>query len=37
VLGEVVRLRQSLDWLGALEGRVLQRDPLGKRTFPETG
>lgn len=25
VIGEVVRLRQSLDWLGALEGRVLKR------------
>ena len=37
VVGEVVRMRQSLDWLGALEGRVLQRDPLGKRTLPETG
>ena len=37
VLGEVVRMRQSLDWLGALEGRVLQRDPLGKRILPETG
>mgnify|MGYP003307174589 FL=1 len=37
VVGEVVRMRQSLDWLGALEGKVLQRDPLGKRTLPETG
>ena len=37
VVGEVVRLRQSLDWLGALEGKVLQRDPLGKRTLSETG
>ncbi len=27
VVGEVVRLRASLDWLGALDGRVLQPDP----------
>lgn len=27
VLGEVVRLRSALDWLGALEGKVLQRNP----------
>ncbi len=32
VLGEVVRLRSALDWLGALEGRILQSDPLGKRS-----
>lgn len=31
VIGEVVRLRQSLDWLGALEGRILKSDPLGTR------
>lgn len=27
VIGQVVRLRPSLDWLGALSGRVLQADP----------
>ncbi|MEE9375080.1 MAG: uroporphyrinogen-III C-methyltransferase [Rhizobiaceae bacterium] len=32
VLGEVVRLRSALDWLGALEGRVLKPDPLGTRS-----
>lgn len=32
VIGEVVRLRQSLDWLGALEGRILKSDPLGTRS-----
>jgi uroporphyrin-III C-methyltransferase len=32
VIGDVVRLRQSLDWLGALEGRILKSDPLGTRT-----
>ena len=31
VIGDVVRLRASLDWLGALEGRILQPDPLGNR------
>ncbi|TWD57786.1 uroporphyrinogen-III C-methyltransferase [Agrobacterium vitis] len=30
VVGEVVRLRASLDWLGALSGRVLQTDPFAK-------
>ena len=31
VLGEVVRLRAGVDWLGALlEGRVLESDPLGR-------
>jgi uroporphyrin-III C-methyltransferase len=29
VIGEVVRLRQGLDWLGALGGRRLDPDPLG--------
>ena len=29
VVGEVVRLRQGLDWLGALSGRKLIGDPLG--------
>jgi uroporphyrin-III C-methyltransferase len=30
VVGEVVRLRAGLDWLGALAGRVLVADPLGQ-------
>ena len=30
VVGEVVRLRAGLDWLGALTGRVLDADPLGR-------
>jgi uroporphyrin-III C-methyltransferase len=29
VVGEVVRLRDGLDWLGALSGRILDSDPLG--------
>lgn len=31
VVGEVVRLRQGLDWLGALSGKVLVGDPFGSR------
>ena len=31
VLGEVVRLRSALDWMGALAGRKLKADPLGTR------
>jgi len=30
-VGEVVRLRSGLDWLGALSGKVLVSDPLGLR------
>jgi uroporphyrin-III C-methyltransferase len=36
VLGEVVKLRSALDWLGALEGRVLEKDPLGNRTVSKS-
>ncbi|MBI1239122.1 MAG: uroporphyrinogen-III C-methyltransferase [Alphaproteobacteria bacterium] len=37
VIGEVVRLRAGLDWLGALTGgRVLDADPLGERRLDET-
>ncbi|WP_395678597.1 uroporphyrinogen-III C-methyltransferase [Inquilinus sp.] len=35
VVGEVVRLRQALDWLGAIDGRVLTPDPLGTRSKGE--
>jgi uroporphyrin-III C-methyltransferase len=35
VVGEVVRLRAALDWLGALTGRKLVADPLGTRVIPE--
>ena len=31
VLGEVVRMRSALDWLGAMEGRILEKNPLGNR------
>ncbi|MHA1153739.1 MAG: uroporphyrinogen-III C-methyltransferase [Alphaproteobacteria bacterium] len=37
VIGEVVRLRAGLDWLGALSGRVLDADPLGTRHDKEAG
>jgi len=37
VIGEVVRLRAGLDWLGALGGRVLEADPLGLGARRETG
>ena len=37
VVGEVVRLRAGLDWLGAAEGRVLVADPLGTRSSRDAG
>lgn len=37
VLGEVVRLRAALDWLGALQGRILQKDPLNSRSQSQAG
>ncbi len=37
VIGEIVRLRTALDWLGAMDGRVLQPDPLGHRRQGQTG
>lgn len=37
VIGDVVKLREGLDWLGALEGRVLNRDPLNLRTKQDAG
>ncbi|MDO6963284.1 uroporphyrinogen-III C-methyltransferase [Rhizobium alvei] len=35
VVGEVVRLRTGLDWLGALSGRVLEMDPFGSRLLKD--
>jgi len=29
-IGEIVTLRAGLDWLGAMEGRLLEADPLGR-------
>jgi uroporphyrin-III C-methyltransferase len=37
VVGEVVRLRAGLDWLGALTGRALDPDPLDRRQRREFG
>lgn len=37
VVGEVVRMRSALDWLGAMDGKVLTSDPLGLRGQQETG
>ena len=37
VVGEVVRLRAALDWMGAIGGRKLIADPLGQRHRNKTG
>ena len=37
VIGQVVRLRAGLDWLGALQGRRLDADPLGTRRGRQAG
>jgi uroporphyrin-III C-methyltransferase len=37
VVGEVVRLRAALDWLGAMDGKTLTPDPLGARGRRQTG
>lgn len=37
VVGEVVRLREGLDWLGALSGRKLDADPLGHDEIRNAG
>ena len=37
VVGEVVRLRAALDWLGAMDGRALEIDPLGARQVLRAG
>ncbi len=37
MVGEVVRLRDGLDWLGAISGRVLNHDPLGHRDMRDAG
>ena len=35
VIGEIVRLRAGMDWLGAMTGRVLEPEPLGKRPLKD--
>jgi len=37
VIGENVRLREGLDWLGAMAGRTLNPDPLRRERLNETG
>ncbi|MCA8928088.1 MAG: uroporphyrinogen-III C-methyltransferase [Alphaproteobacteria bacterium] len=37
VVGKAVAMRAGLDWLGALEGRVLDADPLGERGKQDAG
>ncbi len=37
VIGENVRLREGMDWLGALAGRVLEPDPLRNRALKSAG
>jgi uroporphyrin-III C-methyltransferase len=36
VIGENVRLAAGLDWAGALSGRILDADPLGRNRLSET-
>jgi uroporphyrin-III C-methyltransferase len=36
VIGENVRLATGLDWVGALSGRILDADPLGRNRLSET-
>ncbi len=35
VIGENVRLREGLDWLGAMGGKLLEHDPLGTRKLSD--
>jgi uroporphyrin-III C-methyltransferase len=35
VIGENVRLRAGLDWLGAMAGRILEPWPLGRETISD--
>ncbi|MEM7067294.1 MAG: uroporphyrinogen-III C-methyltransferase [Pseudomonadota bacterium] len=37
VVGKAVLMRSALDWLGAMEGKVLQSDPLGNRSDSQAG
>jgi uroporphyrin-III C-methyltransferase len=37
VVGEVVRLRGGLDWIGAGSGRILDPNPLGRAARDQTG
>lgn len=37
VVGEAVKMRSALDWLGALEGKVLEPNPLGRDIDSQAG
>ncbi len=37
VVGDAVRLRAALDWIGAQDGRELMKDPLGKNLAQNAG
>ncbi|MEO1142031.1 MAG: uroporphyrinogen-III C-methyltransferase [Pseudomonadota bacterium] len=37
VVGDAVRLRAALDWIGAQDGRELMKDPLGKNLAQNVG
>ncbi|HEY2068801.1 MAG TPA: uroporphyrinogen-III C-methyltransferase [Rhizomicrobium sp.] len=37
VIGQNVRLREGLDWLGAMAGRLLDPDPLKRERFEDAG
>ncbi len=37
VVGDAVKMRSALDWLGAQEGRVLDPDPLGQKLDMQAG
>lgn len=37
VLGEVVRFRKALDWMGMIQGRLPVSDPLGNRSRRDVG
>lgn len=37
VIGENVKLREGLDWIGALTGKTLEPYPLGREPFENTG
>jgi uroporphyrin-III C-methyltransferase len=37
VVGDAVKLRKGLDWLGALDGKILDANPLGLREVRDAG
>jgi uroporphyrin-III C-methyltransferase len=37
IIGENVKLREGLDWIGAMSGRLLDADPLKRNRFSDAG